>query len=221
MASDSVNLVLLGPPGAGKGTQGERLVVDCGIPKYATGDILREAVRSGTDLGKEAKKYMDAGELVPDEVVLGMIRDVLNSPEAKKGFILDGFPRTLAQAEGLDRLLGDAGLMLDAVLYLGVPEEELVRRLAGRRVCSGCGAVYNVHTDESAAEGVCDKCGGALEIRDDDREDVVRNRLRVYRENTEPLLGWYRESSTTLHELNAVGTVDDIYEELLGLVGCS
>ncbi|KPK65336.1 MAG: adenylate kinase [Gemmatimonas sp. SG8_38_2] len=216
-----MNIVLLGPPGAGKGTQGGRLVVDCGIPKYATGDILREAVRSGTALGQEAKKYMDAGELVPDEVVLGMVREVLGSPSAKKGFILDGFPRTLAQAEGLETLLADKGLRLDAVFYLGVPEEELVRRLAGRRVCSGCGAVYNVHTNASAAEGMCDSCGAALEIRDDDKEEVVRNRLRVYRENTQPLLDWYRTSATELHELVAVGSVDEVYGELLGLVGCS
>jgi adenylate kinase len=215
-----MNLVLLGPPGAGKGTQGERLATQCGLPKYATGDILRDAVRRGTALGRDAKRFMDAGELVPDTVVLGLVREALEAPETASGFILDGFPRTVAQAEGLEALLRERDVQLDAVVYFDVPEEELVRRLAGRRVCSGCGAVFNVHTHPAADAAVCENCGGRLETRDDDREETVRVRLSVYREHTKPLLAWY-ERRSVLRELSAVGSVDDVYEELLGLVGCS
>ena len=162
-----MKIVLLGPPGAGKGTQGDLLADRCSVPKYATGDILRDAVRRGTLLGLEAKRYMDAGELVPDDVVVGLVHEVLESPESQGGFILDGFPRTVAQAERLAGLLDQKGLQLETVVYFDVPEEELVRRLAGRRVCSACGAVYNVHTDASAAGEACQACGGRLEIRDD------------------------------------------------------
>lgn len=210
----------MGPPGAGKGTQGDRLAKHCDIPKYATGDILREAVRQGTPLGVEAKRYMDAGELVPDEVVLGLITHALASPDAGNGFILDGFPRTVSQAEGLASLLGEKGLGLDAVVYFDVPDEELVNRLAGRRVCSACGAVYNVHTDPPNQADACDACGGKLETREDDKEETVRNRLRVYGESTAPLLDWYRESETSLRELAATGSVDAVYKELLGALGC-
>jgi adenylate kinase len=165
---------------------------------------------------------MDAGELVPDDVVVGLVREALESPESQGGFILDGFPRTVAQAERLAALLDEKGLQLETVVYFDVPEEELVRRLAGRRVCSACGAVYNVHMDPSAAGGeACPSCGGRLEVRDDDKEETVRNRLRVYRKSTEPLLDWYRDQPTSLHELAAVGSVDDIQERLLSVVGCS
>lgn len=215
-----MNIVLLGPPGAGKGTQGDRLVERCDVPKYSTGDMLRDAVRRDTPLGREAKRYMDAGDLVPDEVVLGLISDVLESPAGQKGFVLDGFPRTVPQAEGLAGLLADKGLELDAVVYFDVPEEEVVRRLAGRRVCPGCEAVYNVYTDPPANENVCDNCGGQLQIREDDKEETVRNRLQVYRQSTEPLLAWYGESTTELHEIDA-GPVERVFEKLLNVVGCS
>jgi adenylate kinase len=164
---------------------------------------------------------MDAGELVPDEVVLGLVREILGLPAADGGFILDGFPRTVAQAEGLEVILDERGVELDAVVYLDVPEEELVRRLSGRRVCAACGAVYNVYTDPPSVAAECDRCGGRLEIREDDREETVRNRLRVYRESTEPVLEWYRESPTSLRELTAVGSVAEVHDRLLGALGCS
>jgi adenylate kinase len=214
-----MNVVFLGPPGAGKGTQGDLLAAHCETTRYATGDILRDAVRRGTPLGRDAKRYMDGGELVPDEVVLGLIQDVLGSPEAAGGFILDGFPRTVVQAEGLEAMLTEQGIALDVVVYFDVPEEELVRRLSGRRVCSGCGAIFNVYSDPPSIADICDKCGGRLETREDDKEETVRVRLRVYGESTAPLLEWYRESSTLLRELVATGSADEVFDGLVGLVG--
>ncbi len=215
-----MNLVLLGPPGSGKGTQGERLAPRLGVPKYATGDILRDAVRRGTALGNDAKRYMDAGELVPDEVVLGLVRDALLAPEAEGGFILDGFPRTVAQAEGLQRLLEEREIGLDAVIYFDVSDEELIRRLAGRRSCPNCGAVFNIHSDPPSVAGVCDNCGTELVTREDDREETVKNRLRVYKEHTQPLLRWYGETGV-LREVAAVGSVDEVYDALARVVDLS
>jgi len=186
-----LNLVLLGAPGSGKGTQAERISPAFGIPHISTGDILRGAVRDGTAMGLQAKRFMDAGDLVPDQVVIGIIRDRLVQPDAERGFMLDGFPRTLEQARALDEMLAEAGRALNAVLMIDVPEEELVQRLSGRRACRACGKGCNVVFDPPKTEGVCDACGGELFQRDDDNEETVRNRLEVYRRQTEPLVGYY------------------------------
>jgi len=187
-----LNLVLLGPPGSGKGTQGERLQEDLRLPYYATGDILRAAVREGTELGNEAKEYMDRGDLVPDEVMVGLIAERVASGEAADGFILDGFPRTIAQAEALDSKLSELGRGLTAVLLIDVPDEEVVRRLSGRRICPN-GHVFHMEFDPPKEEGVCDVCGEQLEIRDDDKPEVVRHRLGTYHDKTEPLVAYYEE----------------------------
>ena len=187
-----LNLVLLGPPGSGKGTQGERLQEDLRLPYYATGDILRAAVREGTDLGNEAKEYMGRGDLVPDEVMVGLIAERVASAEAADGFILDGFPRTIAQAEALDAKLSELGRGLTAVLLIEVPDDEVIRRLSGRRICPN-GHVFHMDFDPPKEEGVCDICGERLEIRDDDKPEVVRHRLGTYHDKTEPLVAYYEE----------------------------
>ena len=187
-----LNLVLLGPPGSGKGTQGERLQEDLRLPYYATGDILRTAVRNGTELGQRAREYMDRGDLVPDEVMVGLIAERVSSAEASDGFILDGFPRTIGQAEALDAKLSELGRALTAVLLIAVPDEEVVRRLSGRRICPN-GHVFHMEFDPPKDEGVCDICSESLEIRDDDKPEVVRHRLNTYHEKTEPLVAYFEE----------------------------
>jgi adenylate kinase len=186
-----LNLILLGPPGSGKGTQGERLQADFRLPYYATGDILRAAVRDGTDLGREAKEYMDRGDLVPDEVMIGVIAERIEGPEAADGFILDGFPRTTAQAEALDDAMDRLGRELTAAIQIEVSDEEVVRRLSGRRTCVKGGHIFHVDFDPPKREGVCDICGGQLVVRDDDEPDVVRHRLEQYHSKTEPLVSYY------------------------------
>lgn len=206
----------MGPPGAGKGTQGERLARDTGVPRYATGDMLRQARREETELGRRAARYMDAGELVPDRLILDIVAEALSRPEAERGFILDGFPRTVEQAEGLDEILDGMDADLDAVIYLEVPEEELVRRLSSRRVCGECGAATRV--DGDGADG-CPECGGELEQRPDDRPETVRRRLEVYRDETEPVLEWYRRSEVPVETVEGTGSIADVARRLRTRLG--
>ena len=187
------NLVLLGPPGAGKGTQAGRLVEDFDLPYYSTGNILREAVEQGTELGRKAKGYMDAGELVPDDLITEVIAERLNSGEADDGFLLDGFPRTIGQAEMLEEALDNLGRRLTGALLIDAPDEEVVRRLSGRRTCAKNNHVYHVDFDPPKNEGVCDQDGSRLLQRDDDKPETVRKRLEVYHDQTEPLIRWYEE----------------------------
>jgi adenylate kinase len=186
-----LNLILLGPPGSGKGTQGERLQEDFRLPYYATGDILRAAVRDETELGRRAKEYMDRGDLVPDEVIIGVIAERVESEEAADGFILDGFPRTRRQAEALDEEMERLGRELTAALLIDVSDEEVTRRLGGRRTCVGEGHVFHVEFDPPENEGVCDLCGARLIVRDDDKPEVIRHRLEQYHAKTEPLVEYY------------------------------
>lgn len=203
-----MRLVLVGPPGAGKGTQAEFIAAHLGVDKLSTGDIFRMNVSGGTELGMLAKKYMDDGDLVPDEVTNAMVRDRLSQPELARGFLLDGFPRNVAQAYELDAIMGDLGTTLDVVLELVVDAEEVVRRLSGRRTCRRCGHI--VHVDVDAAEpGVCEKCGGELFLRDDDKPQTVRHRLDVYAEQTAPLVEFYA-GRQQLIGIDALGTVADV-----------
>nr|WP_221308254.1 adenylate kinase [Nocardiopsis mwathae] len=200
---------MVGPPGAGKGTQAQILASELSIPKVSTGDIFRANVSGGTELGKQAKAYMDRGDLVPDEVTNAMVRDRLGQQDAQSGFLLDGFPRNVAQAETLNKILDDMGERLDAVLELKVDEEEVVKRLSGRRSCRNCGHVQHVLYDPPKKEGVCDACGGELFQREDDREETIRHRLEVYREQTAPLVSFY-EGEGLLVSIQATGAVEDV-----------
>jgi adenylate kinase len=204
-----VRLVLVGPPGAGKGTQAEFIAANQSVPKISTGDIFRANVGQGTPLGLQAKKYMDAGQLVPDEVTIDMVRDRLAEPDAQDGFLLDGFPRTVPQAEVLDQMLTDLGTSLDVVLELVVDDDEVIRRLSGRRTCRGCGKIWHVEFDPTEAEGVCDRCGGELFQRDDDKPDTVAERLRVYADQTAPLVDYYGAQGK-LVGIDATGPVEDV-----------
>jgi len=213
-----MNLILIGAPGAGKGTQGALLAKRYGVARISTGDLLREAVRAGTPLGRKARSYMDAGELVPDELILDLVREALTDGAAgdesvRRGFILDGFPRTPAQASGLDRLLHEIGRPLDAVVVFEVPDEVLVRRLSGRASCKQCGAVYNVHSEPPRTPGVCDVCGGELVQRGDDDPETVRRRLQVYREQTQPLIARYQASRTPVLIVDGDRPVEEVHSE--------
>ena len=215
-----MNIILLGGPGAGKGTQAKKLIDKYQIPQISTGDILRAAVKEGTEMGKKAKEFMDAGQLVPDEVVIGIIQDRLKEPDCQKGFILDGFPRTVPQAEALEKVLSDMSKKIDHVVSIDVDEEELVTRLTGRRTCKDevCGQMYHVKFTPPKKEGVCDKCGGELYQRDDDNETTVRSRLATYNQATKPLIDHYKAKGL-IRPIPGVGGIDDIFTKICGILG--
>lgn len=204
-----MRVAFLGPPGAGKGTQARELAREWGVPHVATGDMLREAVAAGTPLGREAQRYMEEGALVPDDVIIGLVRERLGEADATRGFLLDGFPRTIPQAEALERVLKDLGGGLDAVVYFDVGEAELLRRLTGRRLCRACGTPFHTVSNPPRRAGTCDACGGELYQRDDDAEATVRNRLTVYGRQTTPLLDYYR-SRGLLSSVCGEGGIEDI-----------
>lgn len=212
-----MNIIMLGPPGAGKGTQAQMLAEKYGIPQISTGDMLRAAVAEGTELGKKAKEYMDKGQLVPDEVVIGIVKERLSKPDCEKGFILDGFPRTVAQAEALDKMLAEMGKKIDYVINIVVPDEEILKRLTGRRTCRKCGAMYHVIYNPPKVEGVCDKCGGELYQRDDDKEETIKNRLSVYHSQTAPLIEYYRKKGV-LVDIDGTKDIKSIFEDICAVL---
>jgi adenylate kinase len=208
-----LNLVLLGPPGSGKGTQGERLNEDLRLPYYATGDILRAAVKDETEIGRSAKAYMDRGDLVPDDVIVGVIAERIDSEEARDGFILDGFPRTTPQAEALDAKLDELGRAVTAVVLIDVGDDEVVRRLGGRRTCEANGHVFHVDFNPPEKEGVCDIDGSPLIVRDDDEPDVIRKRLHTYHDKTEPLVTYYDDRGV-LRRIPGERSPEDVTEDI-------
>jgi adenylate kinase len=210
-----MRIVLVGPPGAGKGTQAALLAENLGIPHISTGDLFRANIERGTELGLEAQRYMREGRLVPDAITVGMAADRMSQPDAANGFLLDGFPRNIAQAEALDKQLRETGLALDAVLDLEVPEDEVVRRIAGRRMCrEDSSHIFHVEYSKPKTEGVCDICGGELYQREDDSEETVRKRLEVYHQETEPIIDYYREQDLVV-TLSALGAVPEVTQRAL------
>jgi adenylate kinase len=212
-----MRMILMGPPGAGKGTQAKVLAARFGIPHISSGDLLRDAAKRRTPMGVQAKRYMDRGELVPDNILLGAIEERLREPDCAAGFILDGFPRTIAQAEALDTMLAGMGAKLENVISINVPRDEVVKRISGRRTCRDCGALYHVIFDPPTNPGVCNKCNGELFQRDDDQEDTVLARLEVYQRATEPLLDAYRKAGV-LREVEGIGSQDQVLARILDQV---
>ncbi|NLJ75837.1 MAG: adenylate kinase [Peptococcaceae bacterium] len=209
-----MNFLIMGPPGAGKGTQAEALVKKLGIVHISTGDMFRSAIKKGTEMGLKAKEYMDKGELVPDYVVVGMVKERIYQPDSVRGFLLDGFPRNVVQAEELDEMLKEAGLSLNAVINIVVPHEKLVERTTGRRICRSCGASFHIMFKKPQTEGICDNCGGELYQRSDDNETAVNNRLYIYEANANPLIGYYRAKGLLLN-IDGDQDINKVMEDIL------
>ncbi|WP_425445964.1 adenylate kinase [Dethiothermospora halolimnae] len=213
-----MRLILLGPPGAGKGTQASGIIEKYNVPHISTGDIFRKNIKEGTDLGKKAKEYMDKGLLVPDEVVVAIVKDRLTEDDCKKGFLLDGFPRTVAQADALDGELKALDYSLDYVLNIEVDKDILIERAVGRRICKNCGATYHIKYNPPKTENVCDECGGELYQRDDDTEETVSKRIEVYLKQTKPLIEYYNDKNL-LVDINGEQDIDKVFEDIVNILG--
>lgn len=209
-----MNLILLGPPGAGKGTQAERIAAEYKVLPISTGDIFRAAIKEGTPLGLRAKKSLDSGELVPDEVVIAIVTERLGQPDTKGGFLLDGFPRTVSQADALEDFLQETKRPLSAVIYIHVDPEVLVKRISGRRICRQCGMVFHLSSKKTQAPGICDSCGGEIYQRDDDQEEIVRKRLEVYAKETEPLVSYYKKQGLLL-KIDGAQPIEEVSRQIL------
>ncbi len=213
-----MKIIMLGAPGAGKGTQAKKIADKYGIPHISTGDIFRANIKNGTELGKKAKAYMDQGALVPDELVVDLVADRVKQPDCEKGYVLDGFPRTIPQAESLDKVLASMGQKIDYAINVEVPDENIVRRMSGRRACVGCGATYHIVYAPTKAEGICDRCGEKLILRDDDKPETVTKRLSVYHEQTQPLIEYYGKQGS-LKEVDGTMDMEDVFADICKILG--
>ena len=213
-----MKIIMLGAPGAGKGTQAKKLAERYSIPHISTGDIFRANIKNGTELGKKAKSYMDEGELVPDDLVVDLVVDRFKNPDCANGYVLDGFPRTIPQAEALDTALNAIGETVDFAINVEVPDENIINRMSGRRACVGCGATYHIKYNPTKVEGICDSCGEKLILRDDDKPETVKNRLSVYHDQTQPLIDFYNKKGI-LAEVDGTKDMDDVYNAIVNILG--
>lgn len=213
-----MKIIMLGAPGAGKGTQAKRIAEKYGIPHISTGDIFRANIKNGTDLGKKAKEYMDKGALVPDELTFDLVMDRIQQEDCKNGFVLDGFPRTIPQAEALDEALGKISEKMDYAIDVDVPDENIVNRMGGRRACLSCGATYHIEFNPTKVDGICDACGAKTVLRDDDKPETVQNRLKVYHEQTQPLIDYYKKQDI-LKSVDGTQPMDAVFDAIVGILG--
>lgn len=213
-----MKIIMLGAPGAGKGTQAKRIAEKYGIPHISTGDIFRANIKNGTDLGKKAKEYMDKGALVPDELTCDLVMDRIQQEDCKNGFVLDGFPRTIPQAEALDEALGKISEKMDYAIDVDVPDENIVNRMGGRRACLSCGATYHIEFNPTKVDGICDACGAKTVLRDDDKPETVQNRLKVYHEQTQPLIDYYKKQDI-LKSVDGTQPMDAVFNAIVGILG--